>query len=577
MRIESAGPQPVRTEKTEQLKNVEAGDVIKGKVTEATANTVTIRTPGGQVLTASLPAGMEIRKGTLVELLVNRVTEGTVFAEVRSKGAKAPDLEAKVQALLMRLNLPVNEKNMEAAKLLIKYNLPVDSKSLSELINLSRNVENLKQADVSGKLGLLFSGIDLPNAPVEVLNKVVLLSEPEIKKTSEAQPDVKESAVDTEQEKPAAESPIVRAQTVRSQEEAEETDPVVKLLQKLMESEKRIDPQGTEQLQPKTEGDKAKAAGVKLDDQAALPDIKAKTMTAEQVEEGSSFERQALGLLKKLGVNAGQDIEQLIGKAVKVLNTVSQSNMEKLAFLLSKDLEITPKNLEQLTKNLNDTDKLSEFLQKLQQQVESENNLELKEIKEDIRRIFLKPGQVEQKEDVQAQLKDILRLGEKIERLLERQGTQNPEIRETLSGLKDNIDFIRHINQYNNYLQIPVMMNDNAATAKLYVFKEGKRNKKVDPQNATILIALDLKHIGRIESLVSIHQKNVSVTFRTGDRKTGNLIDHQTGMLREALNAKGYTLSPVKVIQLEQSFNLISLEEVISEQSQDKMHIDMRV
>lgn len=598
MRIESVSPQPVRTEQAEQLKNVEVGDVIKGKVIEATENTVTIKTPGGQIVTASLLTGADIRKGALIELFVNRIADGKVFAEIRNEAVKQPDLEAKVQDLLMRLNLPVNEKNVEAAKLLVKYNLPVDKAALTELINTARNAESLKQADVSGKLGLLFSGIDIKSAPVEVLNKVVLLSEAEVKKVSEAQPVEQEDSIDTIQAKPTAEGEPI---TVEAR--VEDGDMVTRLIKKLVESEKRINQRAVEQSQPDTESDDAtdvdiknidtKVADARVVDSmtavtAGTTDIKTKTAVVEgaegqrmqveqQSEEDYSFERQALVLLKKLGIEAGQDIKQLIGQAAKALNAVSESNMEKLAFLISKDLEITPHNLERLSRNINNTDKISEFLEQLQQQVDSENNGELKEIKEDIRRIFLRPDQVEQKEDVKEQLKDIIRLGEKIEKLLERSHVQNTEIRETLSNLKDNIDFVKHVNQYNNYLQIPVMMNENTATAKLYVFKDGKRNKKVDPQNATILIALDLKHIGHIESLVNIHQKNVFVTFRIEDRKTGDLIDRQTGLLKDALSAKGYNLSLIKVINLDQPFNLISLEEMVSERIHDKMHIDMRV
>lgn len=93
------------------------------------------------------------------------------------------------------------------------------------------------------------------------------------------------------------------------------------------------------------------------------------------------------------------------------------------------------------------------------------------------------------------QLKDIAKLGEKLESYLNKSGDKDPEIRDALSNLKDSIDFIRSINQHSNYLQLPLIINGDTSTAKLYVFKEGKRNKQINPGDATIVIVLDLTNL----------------------------------------------------------------------------------
>jgi flagellar hook-length control protein FliK len=240
-------------------------------------------------------------------------------------------------------------------------------------------------------------------------------------------------------------------------------------------------------------------------------------------------------------------------------------------------MEITPKNLGMLIKNIENSDGISQFIDKLQQRIIVEDNPELKEIKESIKKVFLEPRQVENSKEVAEQLKDIAKLGERLENYLNSSGNKNPEARDALSNLRDSIDFIRSINESNNFMQIPLMINGDTSTAKLYIFKEGKRGKAINPDNATILVALDLKSLGHLESMIGVKGKTVNVTFRVENKSIGDMLEKQSLMLKNSLGEKGYSLSPVRIISLEQPFSLLSLEAMINEGGSGKIHFDMRV
>ena len=302
--------------------------------------------------------------------------------------------------------------------------------------------------------------------------------------------------------------------------------------------------------------------------------LKKRLLVAVQNEE---IEAQTINILKKLNIPETEEIRNFVEKTVKFIQAAAKSDTESIVFLVSKDMEITPKNLDILDKTKNNVNKVSDFLDKLQTLVDSHDNKDVREIKEVIKNIFLNPKQLENQEDVKEQMRDIIKLGEKLELLLNKNSINDNEINSTLTNLKDNIDFLKSVNEYNNYLQIPVVINNNNTTAEIYVYKEGSRKKKIDPENATILISLDLKNIGHIESMIVINRKNINVTFRLLDKKTGDILSNKSDDLKNSLEAKGFNLNPLKIIKLDQPFNIISLEEIISEGIQEKINFDMKV
>lgn len=466
MRIDDVHILNIRSEVLELLKNMEIGDVLKGRVLEVLANNISVKTASGQVFTAILQEGGSIPKGELVELLINNIADGKIYAELKTE-SKAANMDTKVADLLKQLGLPVDEKNMEATKLLIKYKLPLDKESVTRITGLQKSIENLSQSG-ENKSGLLLSGLDIKNTPVDALNKILI---------------------------------------VQSKGETEDIQKV----------------------------------------------------------------------LTGLGVESREEVKQLAAKVENLLTSIRNTDMEALTYLVSKEMKITPGNLSMLLKNIENSDGISQFLDKLQERTEGKKSPELMEIKELIRRVFLEPRQLTEGKDVSEQLKDIAKLGEKLESYLNKSGEKDPEIRDALTNLKDSIDFIRNINQHSNYLQIPLIINGDTSTAKLYVFKEGKRSKQINPEDATIVLALDLINLGHLESMIKVKGKSVNLTFRVENKNIETVIKKNGNSLRESLSEKGYSLSPLRIISMEQPFSLLSLEAMINESTADKIHFDMRV
>ena len=564
MRIDASRLVSLKPETVELLKNLEIGDTLKGRVLEAAGSSIAIRTAGGQILAAVLQEGISIPKGAYVELSVSGMADGKIYAELKGK-SRNPDIDAKLSILLKQIGLPADEKNMEAAKLLVKYKLPLDKEAIINITGLKKSIDSLNQS-TEGRLGLLLSGLDIKNTPVDVLNKLVLKwSDPQLSNEipeKNGLQQVKGAAVDSEAESKLqdGEVPVNNSTSKGIPEGASKS--LVSSSAKEFESV-------------------SKAAGtpIAMEGEAVSPNDKAVTNAHKEDSVAGKGNNGAdiLKALEKLGVKAGIEVERFAGQVTDILGSIRKTDMEAITYLVSKELEVTPKNLGLLIRNIENSDGISHFLDKLQQRINAEASPELAEIKESIRKVFLEPRQVEDPDEVSEQLKDIARLGERLESYLESTGSKDPEIRDALTNLRDNIDFIKNINQYNNYMQIPLMINGDTSTAKLYVFKEGKRSKAIDPQNATVLVALDLKSLGHLESMIGVRNKMVNVTFRVENKSIGTVIEKQVDLLKKALGDKGYSIGSVRIINLEQPFSLLSLEAALNEGSSEKIHFDKRI
>lgn len=574
MRIDSAKFLNIKTEAMELLRNMEIGDTLKGRVLEVLGNNISIRASGGQVFTAVLPEGTTVPKGSLVELLINNISvDGKLYAEFKTE-ARTEDMDSKVAGLLKQFGLPVDEKNLEAAKLLVKYNLPLDKDSVTKITNMQKSVDNLNMSGEE-KAALMLSGLNIKNTPVDVLNKLVL------NWTGELPEDAAEKTqVDTVNGNNIMSAGVQAEENLQGPTAKPAADTTVAANKPEIINDD-VDIQETASNELHKTAAKAEAVGVKPEQTANK-----ETLIREAVRAGfnaASAELEAadgselLKALTKLGVEPGAEVGRLAGQVESILSSIRNTDMEALTYLVSKEMSITPANLGMLIRNIENKDGVSSFLDLLQKKIEGENSPELKEVKEAIKKVFLEPGQLEDSKEVSEKLKDIAQLGEKLEGYLSEKGGKDPEIRDALSNLRDSLDFIRNINQQANYMQLPLLINGDTSTAKLYVFKEGKRSRQINPEDATVVVALDLKSLGHLESMIKVKGKTVNVTFRVESKEAGTILEKNSNMLKKALKEKGYSLNPVRVVNTGQPFSLLSLEAAINESTSDKINFDMRV
>ena len=133
---------------------------------------------------------------------------------------------------------------------------------------------------------------------------------------------------------------------------------------------------------------------------------------------------------------------------------------------------------------------------------------------------------------------------------------------------------IGDINQY-AYQQLPVQMNDRMRTVELYVKKSGKGRKKIDPENANILIALDTDSMGHLESHVQVSKKTVRLRFGV---ERGDLVQHVSSYLpdfAEAMKAIGYRLGDLRMQVIEKPVTPLTAAQAMAEEPVPQGRLDV--
>ena len=112
-------------------------------------------------------------------------------------------------------------------------------------------------------------------------------------------------------------------------------------------------------------------------------------------------------------------------------------------------------------------------------------------------------------------------------------------IKETVGQLKSNLDFMKLLNQFFSYVQLPVNTKEQATHADLYVYTRKETLKK---KNASIhaLLHLNMDHLGGLDVDVTLNNRTVTAKFSVEDDKIARLFSSNLSLLEDALLEKGY-------------------------------------
>lgn len=518
----------------ELLSNLEVGDTVKGKLIEMLGQSISIKTASGQMFTAALMKAIDLMPGQAVELVINSITAEGIFAEIKTDTQKASiSDDTKLLQLLQQMDLKPDESSLQAAKLLVKFNMPVTKENVLNLVNTQKSIESMAQGDAPKAIALLQSELNINNTEITKLVKMAAILEPQSQQIAKA--------LQTNTAAVADEVKIAVQNETNQAEKTLEATPKQTTVQKPMENN---------------------------------PKAVMQQLTNEIIDENSQLDIVKQSPIKQ----EGQKLEKLIDTIVKAFETVSQAKPEQVAYMLSKDIKITPAAVKAIVDNTKGENKLSAQLDGMEKLVETleKNHVDVKEIKQEMKKLFLKPEVLQSKQEVTDNFKDIIKLGAKLELLIKEQGMEHKVDNSVLQDVKGNIDFIKSVNANINYLQIPIQMNEKNTTAEIYIFNDKKRSKNLNAENATILVALDLDKLGHIESLISVNKKNVNITFKVEKESFKKILNSAVEALELALEARGYSLNPLKIIDIKEKFNLLELEELIG-MDNGQLHVDIKV
>jgi len=150
----------------------------------------------------------------------------------------------------------------------------------------------------------------------------------------------------------------------------------------------------------------------------------------------------------------------------------------------------------------------------------------------------------------------------------------NQKVQESLTEVKNSLDFLGRLNESATYLHVPVMLGQGTKPLDLYVQRDKSGKKKVNPKDTKIFISLETNHLETVQCLVEIREKKLDIGFKLKDEDALASISGIFDPLKESLNLLGYTDVMIHGIVYEKPLNLM---DVVQEPADDLRRIDMKV
>lgn len=144
---------------------------------------------------------------------------------------------------------------------------------------------------------------------------------------------------------------------------------------------------------------------------------------------------------------------------------------------------------------------------------------------------------------------------EKIVEALKSVGQENTSFAQTAADIQSNVEFMNQINQAYTYVQIPLQMSGQNASAELFVYTNKKALAEGD-RELTAFLHLDLDHLGATDVSVKMKNKQVSTNFYLDDDASYELISLNIDRLEKRLQEKGYQCN-VSVINEAKHVNFV--------------------
>lgn len=121
-------------------------------------------------------------------------------------------------------------------------------------------------------------------------------------------------------------------------------------------------------------------------------------------------------------------------------------------------------------------------------------------------------------------------------------GITSANLTEQAARMNDNLNFMNELNNYFQYIQLPVKFQDQTAHGDLYVYTK-KEELKRHPDKVSVLLHLDFEHLGNLDIYITKDKSRVDTKFNCSDSDTVNLIKTNMEMLKETLAENGYIFS----------------------------------
>lgn len=118
-------------------------------------------------------------------------------------------------------------------------------------------------------------------------------------------------------------------------------------------------------------------------------------------------------------------------------------------------------------------------------------------------------------------------------------GSDSQELNNSAHDIEKNIFFMKTLNETFSYFQLPLKLPSQNAHSDLYVYSQKERLRQ-NPDKASVLLHLDMEHLGTIDIRLERNHSDISAQFSLNDKESVNLFRVNEHVLKDALSEQGF-------------------------------------
>ncbi|MDD7402904.1 MAG: flagellar hook-length control protein FliK [Butyribacter sp.] len=118
-------------------------------------------------------------------------------------------------------------------------------------------------------------------------------------------------------------------------------------------------------------------------------------------------------------------------------------------------------------------------------------------------------------------------------------GSDSSQLSGFAKNIEQNISFMKTLNETFSYFQVPLKLPSQDAHGDLYVYTK-KEKLQQNPDKASILLHLDMEHLGKIDIKIDKNRQDINADFLLNDSDSVHLLEVNADMLKDALSRHGY-------------------------------------
>ncbi|SET45205.1 flagellar hook-length control protein FliK [[Clostridium] polysaccharolyticum] len=156
----------------------------------------------------------------------------------------------------------------------------------------------------------------------------------------------------------------------------------------------------------------------------------------------------------------------------------------------------------------------------------------------------LSPDDIRNKDRIGHFYQKVLNQAKGIQKIME---SISPEFSESISGeslssVKNNIQFMQLLNNIFPYVQLPFQMNGQTGNGELYVYTK-KEDLKKNPHQITVLLHLSLEHLGKLDVHITKNGLILENKFYIENDQSKRLLKKNIQLLTDHLQELGYSVT----------------------------------